>query len=167
MGRGIDVWNADGSRDRSILREYEPRKRSAAEMDKASKSFRIVINNQEPERKISKTDRDIQRLYTRDDGTLWVLSSRGGLDPPEGALGTFDVYDGEGRFVRQVVLKGEGSVERDGFYFVGDRLFVVTGFVSARRSMYGGGEGGDEDEDAGPMAVICYDMGPELHGMLR
>ena len=163
----IDVWNADGSMDRSITREYEPRKRTPAEMDEASKRFRVVINGREPERKISKTDRDIQRLYTREDGALWVLSSRGGLDAPDGVLGTFDVFDQDGRFVRQTVLKGEGSIERDGLYFVGDRLFVVTSLVSARRAMYGGGEGGEEDEDAEPMAVICYDMGPELHGMLR
>jgi hypothetical protein len=163
----VDVWNADGSMERSITREYEPRKRTPAEMDEASKRFRIVINGREPERKISKTDRDVQRLYAREDGTLWVLSSHGALDTPDGVVGTFDVYDRDGRFVRQAVLKGEGSIKRDGLYFVGNRLFVVTHLVSARRSMFGGGEVSDADEEAEPMAIICYDMGPELHGMVR
>jgi hypothetical protein len=162
----VDVWNADGSMDRSIMRDYEPRKRTAAEMDDASKRFRVVITGREPEKKISNTDRDIQRLYTRQDGTLWVLSSRGGLDAPDGVLGTFDVFDGDGRFVRQTVLKGEGSIERDGLYFVEDQLFVVTSLVSARRSMYSGGDSSaEDDEDVEPMAIICYDMGPDLHGM--
>lgn len=162
----IDVWNPDGSVDRTITRAYEPRERTPAEMDRASKSFRVIINGREPERKISKTDRDVQRIYVRDDGTLWVLSGRGALDRPDGVLGTFDVFDENGRFVRQAILRGEGSIERDGLYFVGDRLFVVTHLVSARRSMYGGGQGEEEeDEDIEPMAVICYDLGPDLHGM--
>jgi hypothetical protein len=166
----IDVWNSDGTPDRVITRDYEPRARSAEEIERAGKRFRVVINGREPERKISKTDRDIQFFYPRHDGSLWVLSSRGGLDTHEGILGTFDVYDPNGRLIRQAVVKGEGSIERDGFFFVGDRLYVVTSLVSARMSMYGGGSGMEEDEeDAGPMAVVCYQLGPEgeLHGMNR
>jgi hypothetical protein len=163
----IDVWNADGSANRSITRAYESRQRTPAEMDEASKRFRVVINNREPEKKISKTDRDVMQLYAREDGTVWVLSSRGGLDTPDGVVGTFDIFDRDGRFVRQASLKGQGSIKRDGLYFVGDRLYVVTNFVSARQSAFGGGgsEAADEDEYAEPMAIICYDLGPELHGM--
>jgi len=163
----IDVWKADGTPDRVITREFKPRKRSAEEMDRADKRFRVIINGREPEKKISATDRDIQNFYPRDDGSLWVLNSRGGIDAPEGVLGTFDVYDENGRFVRQAIVKGEGSIERDGFYFVGDRLYVVTSLVSARMSMYGGGGPVDEEEEAEPMGVVCYDLGAELHGMNR
>lgn len=162
----IDVWNADGTPDRSILRAYQSRKRSPAEMDKASNSFRVMINGREPEKRISETDRDIQGMYTRDDGTLWVLSSRGGIASPDGKIGTFDVFDADGHFTRQVQINGEGSIERDGFHFVGDRLYVVTSFVSARRASFGGGDSDDaeDEEDLEPMAIICYDLGPELHG---
>jgi len=165
----IEVWNADGSSDRVITRAYKARERSPKEKDDASKRFRIVINGREPERKISDTDRDVQQIYSRDDGTLWVLTSRGAFDAPDGVVGTFDVYDANGRFQREMTLKGEGSIKRDGFYFVGDRLYVVTGLVSARSAMGGRGGGGDaeeeEDEYAEPMAIICYDLGHELHGM--
>ena len=162
----VDVWKADGTPDRSILRAYKSRERSPAEMDKASNSFRVIINGREPEKRISKTDRDIQGMYTRDDGTLWVLSSRGGIDAPDDQIGTFDVFDADGRFIQQVRINGEGSIERDGFHFVGDRLYVVTSFVSARRASFGGGRSGDDEdeEDLEPMAIICYDLGPELHG---
>jgi hypothetical protein len=162
----VDVWQLNGTPDRVIEREYEPRVRSKEEMDRMNDRIRIRINRTEPEKKISKTDRAIQRLYLRGDGTLWVLSSRGALDAPEDMLGTFDVFDKNGRFLRQVSIKGEGSIKEDGFFFAGDRLFVVTSLVSARMSSFGGGNAVEEDdEDPEPMAVICYDLGPEVHGM--
>jgi hypothetical protein len=165
-GYRVDVWRPDGTPDRVIMKEYEPRVRSKEEMARAKERFKIVINGREAENKVSETDRDIQRIYPRSDGTLWVLSSRGSLDVPDGTLGIFDVFDGQGRFLRRVTLEGDGSIERDGYFFVGDRLYVVTSLVSARRAMYGGGEGEEEEEEeeVEPMAVICYDLGPDLHG---
>jgi len=163
----IEVWRPDGARDRVIERQYQSRARSSEEMERASRRFRVRINNAEPERKISKTDRDIFRMFPRNDGTLWVLSSRGGFSAPKGVLGVFDVFDAEGKFIRQVSLKGEGSIERDGLFFAGERLYVVTDLVSARFAAFGGGAGGaaEEEADTEPMSVICYQLGQPLHGM--
>jgi len=163
----IEVWRPDGARDRVIEREYQSRARSGEEMERASRRFRVRINNAEPERKISKTDRDIFRMFPRNDGTLWVLTSRGGFSAPKGVLGVFDVFDAEGKFVRQVSLKGQGSIERDGLFFSGERLYVVTDLVSARFAAFGGGAGGAAEEaaDTEPMSVICYQLGQPLHGM--
>jgi hypothetical protein len=163
-GYRIDVWKTDGAVDRVINREFESRVRTSEEMEDADKRIRIVINGREAKKKISKTDRDVQRIYPRADGTLWVLSSRGALDAPEGTLGTFDVFDASGKFARQVTLSGDGSIEKDGYFFVGDRLYVVKSLVSARRAMYGGEGDVDEDEDVEPMSVVCYDIGPIQHG---
>ena len=116
---------------------------------------------EQPETRASKTDRDIQQLFARDDGTLWVLSSHGGFSTSDGMLATFDVYDRQGRFTRQVSMLGQGSFAEDGFHIVEDRLYVVTGLRSARRAMRGAS---DEDEEevaeADPMSVICYDLSP-------
>jgi hypothetical protein len=163
-GYRVDVWLPDGKPDRVILRDYEPRVRTKEEMEDADKRFRIVINGREADKIISKTDRDVQRLFPRRDGTLWVLSSRGVFEAPDGTMGVFDVFDGNGRLVRQVVLDGDWSIERDGYFFVKDRLYVVSSLVSARRAMYGGGDEEEGEEEAEPMAVICYDLGPDLHG---
>jgi hypothetical protein len=165
----VHVWNPDGSKDRVITREFEPRKRTADEMKKAKNRFKVVINGKEAKNIVSSTDRAVQRLYTRDDGTLWVLSSRGALDAPDGTIGVFDVFDASGRFSHQVTIDGEGTIEEDGLFFVGDRLFIVTDLVSARRASYGGDGEDDEEmeEEPEPMAVICYDLGTELHGMNR
>ena len=133
-------------------------------MNRMSERIRVRMDGRQPERVISKTDRDIQKLYARDGGKLWVLSSRGAIDPPEGSLGVFDVYDRNGRFTEQLSLRGEGSIERDGFFFSGDRLYVVTSLVSARSAMFGGSSEIGEEE-AEPISIICYQIGAPQHGM--
>ena len=164
----IEVFNADGTPDRVIEREYQPRVRSAEEKeDRVPKiRFRAGSHGREVEVKGSDTDRAVLAMFPRADGSLWVMSSRGGFDTSEGTLGTFDVFDAEGRFVQAITLTGEGSFAADGFHFVGDRLFVVIGFRSAQEAMRGGDEDAeyDEDEDAVPMGVICYELGQFAQG---
>jgi hypothetical protein len=163
-GYRIHVWNADGRLDRIIHREYQSRERSRDEMDRMRERIRVRIDGQEPEKIVSQTDRDVQQLYPRGDGRLWVLSSRGAIDPPDGTLGTFDIFDRTGKFVDQISLKGKGSIERDGYYFVGDRLYVVVSLVSARSAMLGGSSKIAEEE-AEPIKIICYEIGAPQHGM--
>ena len=61
---------------------------------------------------------------------------------------------------RQVALRGEGSFRDDGLHLVGNRLFVTRGFQAALRADRGIGE--DEDEEAEPMSVICYELGEAI-----
>ena len=156
----IDVFDRAGNRERVIEREYEHRKRSAEEMERNKPKVMIRRGGKtvEPETKASPTDRDIMDIQWREDGTLWVLPSRGVYDQADGVIATYDMYDGQGRFVRQVSIRGEGSFEDDGLHFVGERMYVVRGLRSAQDAMHGEGGGGEEEEDPGPMAVICYDL---------
>ena len=165
----IRVWRPDGTLDRVIQREYEPRTRSDEEMKRVSSRMstfgprgrgrggRGPRGGSPPEVKVSATDRSIQGIYPRGDGSVWVLSSRGALDAPGDALGTFDVFDSEGHFTQQWTLQGVGNFERDGFFFTGDRLYVVTDLWEAVLAMRGGGdEEYDDTEEAEPVSVICY-----------
>ena len=157
----INVFDRSGKLERVIEREYEHRKRSAEEMERNKPRVMIRRGNHrmEPETKASPTDRDVMDLQWREDGTLWVLPSRGAYDQGDGVIASFDIYDGQGKFVRQVSIRGEGSFDADGLHFVGDRMYVVRGLRSAQDAMHGEGGGGGEDaEDPGPMAVICYDL---------
>ncbi len=165
----IKVYKADGTLERVIEREYKSRVRSPEEIEENTPRVMIRRGNQSqtPEVKASETDRDIQQIYPREDGTIWVLSSHGAFGAPEGAIATFDVFDQQGKFVRQVTLEGQGSYRRDGFHFVKDRLYVVTGLRSARRAMFGGDSGSadDSEEDDEPMGIICYDMSRIVQSM--
>ncbi|NIM20780.1 MAG: 6-bladed beta-propeller [Candidatus Latescibacteria bacterium] len=160
----IEMRQPDGTLDRIIEREYESRVRTKEEMERYSPRaiLRRGGRTQRPEVKASKTDRDIQQIFAREDGSLWVLSSKGAFDTEDDVAAVFDVFDKEGKFTNQVAVKGQGDSRKDGFHIVKDRLYVVTGLRSARQAMFGGELGDTEDEEADeePMSLICYDLRP-------
>jgi hypothetical protein len=154
----IHVWNADGSVDHVIEREYTHRKRSAEELELITNLMNLFAQRI-PNCTVRITDytKDVESIFVRDDGSVWVLSSNGSRDHPEGSLGIFDVFDTKGRFVRQVTLEGEGDPLTDGYYFVGDRVYVVTDLLQAAISLQAGGESFDiGEEEPEPMSVIGY-----------
>jgi len=159
----IKVWTSDGKVERVIERTCEPRVRSEEERERNKPRIMIRRGNQtqQPEVIASETDRDVQAIYPRGDGSLWVLSSHGAFDAPSGTIATFDVFDPEGRFMNQIALKGHGNFADDGFYVVDNHFFVVTGLRSAQRSQFGGDDE-EVNEDAEPMRVICYDLGATI-----
>lgn len=158
----IEVWNPDGTLDRIIERKYEPRVRSAKEIE--DNTPRIMIRGRggrggEVKVNMSKTSRAIERMYAREDGTLWVLSSHGGYDCGENNIATFDVFDRSGKFMQQITLQGEGAFADDGIHLVKDRVLIVKGLQAAARAMMGGDdEDSSEEEDVEPMSVVCYNM---------
>jgi hypothetical protein len=160
----IIQWDSKGNRECVITREYDHRNRTKDQRKEMYDTFDALLQNQLPEYKIevSDYDPDISNIFPREDGSLWVLTSRGVRDCPDGALGVFDVLDAAGRFVRQVTLFGEGDAITDGFYFLGDRLYVVTDQLEASITARGGRKGGgnvEEEEEPEPIAIICYKLG--------
>ncbi len=159
----IQVWNPDGSLARVVEKEYTHRKRSTEDMKRFAPAVRVRQGDRtrSPEVKTSDTDRDIQQIFPRGNGDVWVLSSKGAFDVPKGVMGTFDVFDADGKLARHITLNGTGNWAEDGFYVVGDRFYVVTGLRSARRAMFGMGEGAEtEEEEDEPMTLVCYGLGP-------
>ena len=160
----IEIWNSDGTRDRNIERKYTHVKRTAEEK-KIVEDLMGLFANQIPNAtvKISDFNKDVESIFVREDGSLWVLTSDGTRDLPDDTAGTFDIFDPEGRFARQVTLKLEGSPLTDGYYFVGDRFYVVTDLLQAAISLQSGGQSLDiGDEEPEPMGVVCYKLGGEL-----
>ena len=154
----IQVWNPDGTVDRIITREFTPRERSAKEKEVVHGVYE-AFTRQAPgaQLKINDHDPNLMNLYVRDDGSLWVMTSRGLYDNPEGSIGVFDVFDRRGRYVSEVTLMGDGDPENDGYFFVGDRIYVVTDFLQAAMALQGGGTDATLGEkEAEPMAVVCF-----------
>ncbi|HEX5130979.1 MAG TPA: 6-bladed beta-propeller [Candidatus Krumholzibacteria bacterium] len=160
----IKRYNAAGTLDRVIERQYTHRTRSKQEVEdnKPQVRFRTSSGTHRPESTASATDRDILRMFAREDGSLWVLSSHGALDASGKTLVTLDVFDPTGRFVRQTSVRAEGSFKDDGILVDGDYLFVIRQLHSAERAMNAAEdeESAPDDEDAEPMSVVCYRLTP-------
>jgi hypothetical protein len=160
----VTMWDVEGNKKRVITREYDRLERTKEQKDEMYNIFDGFLQNQLPQYsiKISDYDPDISNIFPREDGTLWVMSSSGMRLRPEGAIGVFDVFDRDGRYVRQLTLMGEGDPIEDGFFFLGDRIFVVTDLLEADLATHGGRKGEEADADeAEPIEVICYAMGGE------
>jgi 6-bladed beta-propeller len=159
----IHCYGPSGALERVIEREYAHRDRSKKEMEenKPRIMFRNDRGTQRPKVTASPTDADVLRMFARDDGTLWVISSHGGLDKATGTVATVDVFDRNGRFVQQIALKADGTFRDDGVLVVGDHMFVLKELRAAQRAMAGGDEEQKaEEEDAEPMSVVCYRLSP-------
>jgi len=158
----IDVFEADGTPVRSITREYPVHKRSAEEMEEWRKLFLASVSRAQfpPDIELSLTAAPIDWIYgglwARDDGTLWVRSSRAVQDLPAGIMLTYDVFDHDGRFTEQVQIACPGDGTEDALFFAGpDRMILVRGFMDSVRAMFGGVEG-HEDQEAEPLEIVCY-----------
>ncbi len=155
----INVWGPDGELRHVINREYPEHVRTKEQSDRVLEIYKgftrqIPVPNMRFE--IEPNWNPIQQINARDDGTLWVQTSRGSWDLPEGTIGGFDVYGNDGKLRRQVVLEGQGNPQTDGYFFVGDRLFVVTDWLDSMMALQGGAASEEADEDAEPMEIICY-----------
>jgi hypothetical protein len=159
----VTVWNADGSVDKKIAREYKHRTHTAHEKELLTKMMEH-FTQQIPHCRVQVEDnaKDIESIHVRDDGSIWVLTSNGSRDYPDDAVGAFDVYDKDGRFVRQVTLNGDGDAQDDYYLFVKNRFYVVTDFLQAALVAQGATGLYDDEEEAAPMAVRCYKLEGDL-----
>jgi hypothetical protein len=161
----INVLTPGGEPINTLEREFEHLMRTDEEKEAMKKRF-VIRGPVDPKIVVSEYEPDVNRLFPRRDETLWVLTSRGMKASTENVIAVFDVFDAEGRFTHQVTLEGQGDPKEDAVFIVGDRVFVVTQYVNAMRSAFGGDDspsGDEEDEEPEPMEVICYrlDLGPD------
>lgn len=159
----ITVWNTDGSVDKKITREFKHRAHTAKEKEFLTKMMEHFAQ-QIPNCRVQVEDnvKDIEGFHIRDDGSIWVLNSKGSHDYPDDAVGVFDLYNKEGQFVRQVTLNGEGDPQDDYYLFVKNRFYVVTDFLQAAMVAQGATGLYDDEEEAEPMAVRCYKLEGDL-----
>ena len=157
----ITVYTRDGKVDKVITRDYRHVARPPKEMGFAKRYWgHWAATIPGCKAVVEETAKDIEQIYVLDDGSLWVLTSAGARDLPEGTLGVFDVFHPEGHFVRTVTLRGEGDPLQDLYVFAKDHFFVVTDFQRAQMTAWGAQDLYDDtdEEESEPMAVTCYKL---------
>ena len=158
----ITVWKADGTVERVIEREdYEPLERTGDEKKMLQQLFEAITSfNPRSTFELSDTHPAISQMFAREGGELWVLSSRGTHRAPEDVAFTLDVFDAQGKMVREIEMIGDIDPQEDAMFLAGDRLFVVTGSLGATMSALSAG--GSEEEalgDVEPSNIVCYSLG--------
>ncbi len=169
----IRVYDPKGPLSHVIRREFESRKRTRAEIAEIEEGFGDIPEGaSRPE--VPAFDRDIARFETRPGGMLWVFSSRDQAVAEAGRIGPFDVFDGDGNYVKRLSVKADFDPERDEFRVSGNRLYIVKESQGSSATFSGGGAGmsmeirmggGDDEEEeegeAAPLSVICYELPPD------
>jgi len=154
----IEVYLPDGTLDRVIEREYEHMPRTDEEYDAVKAVLDIQLQQlPNPKVSISRVEPDIGALRLGPDGNIWVETSRGGRNQPEGVFFTWDVFSPEGRFLKQVSAQCGGDGTDDMMLWTGDGAIQVTGFITAIQELQSrGAMAADDDGEAVPMEVIYY-----------
>jgi hypothetical protein len=155
----VSVFAADGTLKRVIEREFTNRKRTEEELA----LYRRLVDAQmavmpgQHDVTIGERPEAIQSLEIAPDGSIWVVSSFGNHEQPAGIMSTYDVFDAQGNYVKQVAIACPGDGKKDGLLRIGrDRMLLITGLVPAVMNMQGGGGAASEGEEPAPMEVVCY-----------
>jgi hypothetical protein len=160
----IDVFAPDGALDRVIERDYPVHQRTDAEIEEWRQLFLASMRGGPPGISVdicetaAPIDWVFGGMWVRDDGRLWVRTSRSAVDQPDGIMLTYDVFDPAGHFVEQVRVACPGDGHEDALFFAGaDRMILITGFMDSVRAMFGGVET-DAAKEPEPMQVVCYQV---------
>lgn len=171
----LEFYDRTGQLARVVQRAYETLRRTDEELAadrRQAEALQARFTGMT--REIEERARDIEAVFPRPDGSLWVACSQGSRECPVGSLGIFDVFDPAGRYVQTLRIDGvDFDPDRDNFTIEGDRLHIFKEARKApsRTSTAGGGgmtmmmiqSGSDveeeDDDEARPFEVICYRIG--------
>lgn len=156
----IRVCRPDGTVLRTVTRPYRSWRRDAAAAEEARLSAAAIASQYgRPVQGVSveATEPDITALAVLADGRLWVRTSRGDRERPDGVLTVVDEFDAAGRFLAQRRLLAAGDPTRDAVYLLPDgRVVVVTGAVEAYRREQNTERSAAAAAAETPLEVICY-----------
>jgi hypothetical protein len=156
-GYEIHAYDPQGREKTVFGRDYQSVMRTAEERKAIEELYAGFMRNA-PNVTFTVEDAhpDIQDVAIGPDGNLWVLTSQGKYRAPAGVIGVYDVFTSEGRFLRQVSLRGTADPTEDEVTLAGDRVIVVRNFLSAVRAFAGSvakEAGGEKPEAAGGSAA--------------
>ena len=150
------VYSADGTLERIVSRDFDPCPRDAHDkalitgiLDGARGQFEFEV-----EIEVEEYEQPVAQLLARSNGENWIVSARGSRNQPGNILMTWDVFDAEGIFAKQVRIACAGDGRRDGMFFLGDRILVMHGLLDAMGTLVGSSAVAEGKPE--PIEMICY-----------
>jgi 6-bladed beta-propeller len=156
----IDVYDGQGNLEKVISREYESLERDDYLTNRATMVVKgVAAYHRTPLQglTIEKVEPDIRGLWVDEAGFLWVRTSRGLVDKPEGAYDVVDVFAPDGSFAKQVAIMSDAVPFKDSLSFLDDgRVVAVIGSLDAwlTQQAVEQDDGGNDEVQA--LEVIVY-----------
>jgi hypothetical protein len=158
----INVYGADGGIEKTITRQYTSPPRTGDEKKLARQIIEAVGANypvQPREITIEETEAVFRSLAVTQDGRIWVQTSAGNKNCPEGTWVVLDVFDPSGKFEKQVALQGMHDPSRDSVLVMPDgRVVVIVGALDAWLNQQGAAGSDEVAVESDPLEVICYQL---------
>ncbi|MBU8869904.1 MAG: 6-bladed beta-propeller [Gemmatimonadales bacterium] len=159
----ISVFTSNGDLEKIIKRPYVSKNRDKQEKQIAHRIQEGIGSNYPAPPKriiIEDTQPDISQLTVMADGRLWVQTSVGDQNAPDGCWVVLDVFTADGRFEKQVALSGNHSATKDGLILLADgRAMVIVGALDAWLNQMGAvQEEADDAAESSPLEIICYQL---------
>lgn len=158
----ITVMDPDGTVNRIINREFQAPARTDRQKKIATQIIEaIAVNYRTPLQgsEIENTEPAIGTIAITNDNRIWVQPGVGDDALPAGTWAIFDVFDPQGKFEKQVALKGSFNRNRDSVSILPDgRVLVVTGALDAFLNEMGAVKSDDTQPEVEPLEVICFKL---------
>jgi len=158
----ISVYGVDDSLEKTITREFTAPQRDDKQKKIAHQIIEAVgANYPVPPQSITIEDTEpvLGQLTVTDDGHIWVQTSAGNRETPDGTFVVLDVFGPDGKFQRQVALQGEHDATRDAINIMPNgRVVVVVGALDAWLNQQGATNQEEEAQESEPLEVICYQV---------
>ena len=161
----LDVFRPDGSQDRSIVRRFATRPRSAKEIRMIEALFE-AWNSGRPDPPVVEVDRDapaVEDIQVDAHGRIWVRHADSGRSEESEVFLVLDRFDPAGHWEREVAFVCPGDRDLDGLVILDDRRVLVMrhdrlsrlirfAAIAGRSPTFGlAGENR-------PLELICYEV---------
>ncbi len=169
-GYEITAYGPDG-RPRTVLRRnYEPLARTRQEVDYLEASRRTMFERtfERYTLKISKYEPDISGVACTAAGEVRVTTSRSYQGDDPAVFCRYDIFDAQGRFIRQDDVVLPTAEDRSGrlFWLDDGRVVLLTGLADAWRGLHAASNNAQsalaelgDDLYSEPMEVVVYEVG--------
>ena len=160
----IEVRDADGNLERVITRDYESYERDEYLRKRATTIIEgVAVYHRTPllGLTIEDVETDIRDLWVDRDGFLWVRTSRGLAEKPDGAYAVLDVFAPEGTFDRQVAVMCDADPYQDAMTMLDDgRIAITIGSLDAwlTQQAVDRDDNDGESEEPKTLEIVVYGL---------